>query len=305
MRKMRLILILTVVVMLSVMVLGCDKKTTKPSATPAKMILVPGGSFTMGDATGEGFSDERPTHTVTLNSFFIGKYEVTQAEFSKYMQPDHPWEAHFGRGDNFPAYNVSWYSIIKYCNLRSMAEKLTPCYTINRSTDPADWGPVPTDDNNPTWDAVTCDFSANGYRLPTEAEWEYAARARTNDPDYLYSGSNDIEAVAWYYDEEDDDDDLSNWGSHPVGKKAPNGLGIYDMSGNLEEWCWDWYDWDYYEVSPQNNPTGPTTGDSRVIRGGSWGDDPEFCRVPFRWDDYPYDFGYYTVGFRLCRSNVD
>lgn len=87
MRKMRLILILTVVVMLSVMVLGCDKKTTKPSATPAKMILVPGGSFTMGDATGEGFSDERPTHTVTLNSFYIGKYEVTQAEFSKYMQP--------------------------------------------------------------------------------------------------------------------------------------------------------------------------------------------------------------------------
>ncbi len=258
---------------------------------PDQMIYVPGGTFTMGDT--RGYVNELPTHTVTLNSFYIGKYEVTQAEYSQYMQPGSSWRSDYGLGDNYPAYYVSWYAILKYCNLRSMAEGLIPCYTINGSTNPANWGAVPTDYND-AWDAAICDWNANGYRLPTEAEWEYAARGATNNPDYLYSGSDDINAVAWYE---------SNSGqiSHPVGTKTPNGIGTYDMSGNVYEWCWDWYGYGYYSSSPQNNPTGPASGSSRVLRGGGWINSAYYCRVANRDYNYPsYSGG--DIGFRLCRS---
>ena len=258
------------------------------------MIYVPGGTFTMGRTTGSGYSDELPTHMVTLNSFYIGKYEVTQAEYSQYMQPGYSWTSDYGLGDNYPAYNVSWYAILKYCNLRSMAEGLIPCYTINGSTNPANWGAVPTDYNE-AWDAAICNWNANGYRLPTEAEWEYAARGATNNPDYLYSGSDDINAVAWY------DGNNSPSGSKPVGTKAPNGIGTYDMSGNVYEWCWDWYGYGYYSSSPQNNPTGPASGSSRVLRGGFWINSAYYCRVANRDYNYPsYSGG--DIGFRLCRS---
>ena len=259
---------------------------------PSDFIYVPGGTFTMGDTRGLGFSDELPTHTVTLNSFYIGKYEVTQAEYSQYM-PSPNWTSSYGLGDNYPAYRVSWYAILKYCNLRSMAEGLTPCYTISGSTDPADWGEVPTS-NNSTWDAAICNWNANGYRLPTEAEWEYAARGATNNPDYLYSGSDDINAVAWY---------TNNSGSstHPVGTKAPNGIGTYDMSGNVWEWCWDWYSSSYYSSSPQDNPTGPASGSSRVFRGGSWSYNAYYCTVSFRLD-YFATYSHYSLGFRVCRA---
>lgn len=256
-------------------------------------VLVEGGTFTMGDTRGEGFSDELPTHSVTLNSFYIGKYEVTQAEYAQYMQPSWSWTSNYGLGDNYPAYYVTWYAILKYCNLRSMAEGLTPVYSISGSTNPANWGSVPTSRNS-TWNAALCNWSANGYRLPTEAEWEYAARGATKTPDYLYSGSDDINAVAWYSGN-------SGYTSHPVGTKAPNGLGLYDMSGNLYEWCWDWYSSSYYSSSSQNNPTGPASGSSRVVRGGSWGDCADLCRVAKRYNFYPDSSGD-VVGFRLCRA---
>jgi formylglycine-generating enzyme required for sulfatase activity len=261
---------------------------------PVQMIYVPGGTFTMGRTTGSGFSHELPTHTVTLNSFYIGKFEVTQAEYSQYMQPGSSWTSGYGLGDNYPAYYVSWYAILKYCNLRSIAEGLTPCYTINGSTNPANWGAVPTD-NNDAWDAAICDWNANGYRLPTEAEWEYAARGATNNPDYLYSGSDDINAVAWY------DGNNSTYGSKPVGTKSPNGIGTNEMSGNVYEWCWDWYSSSYYSNSPQNNPTGPASGSYRVRRGGCWYSGATLCRVALRFYYRP-DYSYDVIGFRLCRS---
>jgi len=266
---------------------------TISGGTPGEMVLVPGGTFTMGDTRGEGDSNELPTHSVTLNSFYIGKYEVTQAEYAQYMQPSSSWTSHYGHGDDYPAYYVSWYAIIKYCNLRSLAEGLTPCYTISGSTNPANWGSVPTS-NNSTWNAAICNWNANGYRLPTEAEWEYAARGATNTPDYLYSGSDDINAVAWYSGN-------SGYTSHPVGTKAPNGLGLYDMSGNLYEWCWDWYSSSYYSSSPSNNPTGPASGSGRVFRGGYWNSSASYYRVAYRSYNSPRS-SYYSYGFRLCRA---
>ena len=264
--------------------------------TPEGFIYVPGGTFTMGDTRGGGSSNELPTHTVTLNSFYIGKYEVTQAEYSQYMQPGASWTSTYGLGDNYPAYYVSWYAILKYCNLRSMAEGLTPVYTISGSTNPANWGTVPTI-NNTTWNAAICNWSANGYRLPTEAEWEYAARGGTNNPDYLYSGSDDINAVAWY------SGNNTPYGSKPVGGKAANGLGLYDMSGNVHEWCWDWYSSTYYSVSPVNNPTGPISGSYRLLRGGDWISNAFSCRVTFRYYGHgPYLSNYYN-GVRIVRAN--
>jgi formylglycine-generating enzyme required for sulfatase activity len=238
-------------------------------------VNVPGGTFIMGDTRGVGYSDELPTHSVTLSSFYIGEYEVTQAEYSQYMQPAASWTSSLGLGDTYPAYYVSWYAILKYCNLRSIAEGLTPCYTISGSTNPAAWGAVPAY-SNATWDAAICNWSANGYRLPTEAEWEYAARGATNNPDYLYSGSDDVGSVAWYIG-----NNTPN-GTKSVGTKAPNGIGTHDMSGNLLEWCWDWYG--SYSSAPQTNPTGPSSGayPFRLLRGGYWNITATGCRVSVR-----------------------
>ncbi len=184
------------------------------------LVLVPAGTFTMGDTRGVGYSRELPTHQVTLSSFYIGKYEVTQGEYQAVMGTN---PSYFSGSDK-PVEQVTWYNAVEYCNARSIQEGLTPCY------------------NTSTW---ACDFSANGYRLPTEAEWEYAARGASNNPDYLYAGSNDINSVAWYGDN-------SSSTTHNVGTKAPNGLGIYDMSGNVYEWCNDWYG--SYSSSAQTDP---------------------------------------------------
>jgi len=174
-----------------------------------------------------------------------------------------------------------------------MAECLTPVYTIGGSTNPSNWGIVPTAQIF-TWDAVICNWSANGYRLPTEAEWEYAARGATNNPDYLYSGSDDIDSVAWNY---------SNSGcvSHQVGTKAPNQLGIYDMSGNVWEYCWDWYDSNYYNYSPDTNPQGPVWGSLRVLRGGNSGCWDLYCRFAIRCNGHPH-YRIILFGFRVCRT---
>jgi len=227
-----------------------------------------------------------PIHLVALSSFYIGKYEVTQAEWIATMETN---PSSFTGDLNRPVENVSWYDILIYCNKRSVAEGLTPCYTINNSTDPVSWGTVPTT-TNATWDAVICNWSANGYRIPTEAEWEFAARGGNCSNGYNYSGSNTIDDVGWYADN-------SGNTTHPVGTKLPNELGIYDMSGNVFEWTWDWYA--NYSSSTQTNPTGPTTGSERILRGGSY-----YYYFVVAWRErggYPYSVNS-NRGFRLARS---
>jgi len=269
-------------------------------AHPIQMVYVPAGIFTMGDTQSGQWNDALPTHSVSLSSFYIGKYEVTQAEYSQFMQSDmqpaEGWTSGLGMGDNYPAYAITWYYILKYCNLRSIAEGLTPVYIINGSTNPLNWGAMPSS-SNANWNAAICNWNANGYRLPTEAEWEYAARGAADTPDYMYSGSDNIDDVAWYAN-----DNNSN-SCRPVGTKAPNGLGIYDMSGNVDEWCWDWYS--SYSNEALNNPTGPTIGNYRLVRGGGWAaDDAAFeCWISYRDSQGHHpDYDSCDGGFRLCRT---
>ena len=268
-----------------------QKSEVQFGKTLENLIFVEGGSFSMGSLDGE--EDVKPVHEVTVSPFYIGKYEVTQAEYTRYMRPASSWTAEYGVGDSYPAYYVSWYAALKYCNYRSKAEGLTPCYTIDGSTDPDYWGAVPTF-TNATWDAVICDWEANGYRLPTEAEWEYAARGGIKSRDFRYAGSNNYGQVAWY-------DVNSDYETHKVGEKSANELGIYDMSGNVSEWCWDWYDSSYYSESPKDNPKGQAGGDWKLLRGGDFYEDEVNCRVYTRNYTMPY-FSQHNSGFRICRT---
>jgi formylglycine-generating enzyme required for sulfatase activity len=170
-------------------------------------------------------------------------------------------------------YYVSWKEAVEYCNRRSEKEGLRLAYSISRDT-------------------VVCDWNANGYRLPTEAEWEYAAKGGKKGSAYLYAGGDNLGEVAWYYDNSDDK-------THEAGKKKANDLGIYDLSGNVWEWRWDWYG--AYSQSAQTDPRGPVSGTYRVRRGGSWGDYARFQRSSFRLLDSP-DRRSNHIGFRVARS---
>ncbi len=272
---------------------GSQVSFKTPLEIEIEMIYVTGGSFEMGCGTGQSDceGDENPVHTVTLSNFYIGKYEVTQAQYLAVMGTN-PVSG-YGVGDNYPVYYVSWYHTLVFCNKLSMMEGLTPVYTISGSTNPDNWGAVPTSDNA-TWNAATCNWSANGYRLPTEAEWEYAARGGTNYTDYyMYAGSNTIGDVAWYTNN-------SSNTTHIVGTKAANQRGIYDMSGNVWEWCGDWKG--TYSSSSQTNPTGASSGSYRVIRGGSWLIGASYCRVANRGGSTPSS-SLSEVGFRVSRKD--
>jgi len=205
-----------------------------------------------------------------VSDFYIGKYEVTQKEWTEIMGKNlSNW-----KGDNLPVEKVSWYDAVKFCNKKSDKEGLTRCYSGSGTN-------------------TKCNFSANGYRLPTEAEWEYSARGGNKSKGYKYSGSHNIGSVAWY-------NDNSGRKTHKVGTKQPNELGIYDMSGNVREWCNDWYE--SYSSSSQTNPRGASSGSDRVLRGGSWDSYASCCRVAFRYYSYP-DRSDYLIGFRLSRSS--
>ena len=278
----------------------CNYKEVVDIAKISKdFVLIPAGSFQMG--SNEGYDKDKPVHEVTITKpFYMGKYEVTQAEYEKYCSytGSNSPKSSYGDGDNYPAYYVSWYDALVYCNKRSIAEGLTPCYSIKGSTDPKVWGTVPSSEDA-TWDAATCDFNASGYRLPTEAEWEYAARAGDNTVDSLtYSGTSDVSKLgdyAWYKDNSDST-------THEVGTKKANAFGLYDMSGNVYEWCWNWYT-DSYDTETEggSDPTGSSAGSFRVGRGGSWGHYSDYCAVSFRNYGSPYYLNY-SLGFRVVRQ---
>ncbi|MBO5017527.1 MAG: SUMF1/EgtB/PvdO family nonheme iron enzyme [Alistipes sp.] len=223
------------------------------------MVWVEGGSFDMG--SNSGYDDERPVHRVTLAGYWIGATEVTQAQWESVMGTDirqqrdkAGYSSLYGEGSNYPMYYVNYDEAKEFC--RRLSERTGRTYT-----------------------------------LPTEAQWEYAARGGRDGvrDNYTYSGSNSIGSVAWY-------DGNSGNSTNPVGRKSPNQLGLYDMSGNLWEWCLDYYR--SYSSSSQTNPTGPSSGDSQVLRGGSWLNGGSRCRVPYR-DYYNPSYRYYGLGFRV------
>ena len=219
----------------------------------ADMVYVAGGTFTMGALPNDkkAWGDEKPRHQVTLSSFYISKYEVTQELWQAVMGSN----PSYFKGDlQRPVENVSW----------------DDCQTFIRKLN---------------------ELTGEQFRLPTEAEWEYAAKGGQKSRGYLYSGSNDIGSVAWY-------DDNSNNTTHPVGQKQPNELGLYDMSSNVLEWCLDWYG--TYPSSAQTNPAGPSSASHRVNRGGCWKNPARNCRASFRYFSSPGN-SYSYLGLRLAR----
>jgi len=247
------------------------------------------GTFTMGNTKEQNKPSELPTHQVTLSDYRIGKYPIKQSEWVSVMGE---WSFEFADNPDHPADNISWYAALVYCNKLSIGEGITPVYSINGSTNPDDWGNIPNS-ANATWDSVVCDWSSKGYRLPTESEWEFAARSRGNDTDFLYSGSNNIDLVAWY-------NGISPLATRPVGLKRPNILQIYDMSGNIREWCWDRYG--NYTPTPKHNPHGPGSGEYSVNRGGSYNDDADTCRISARGFDHRYKSESF-YGLRVVKAN--
>ncbi|MBO5481922.1 MAG: SUMF1/EgtB/PvdO family nonheme iron enzyme [Spirochaetaceae bacterium] len=220
--------------------------------------------------------------SLTIPDLIVSDHEVTRGEYKSVMGSDPSTAKAYDKngteltGDavlNNPVGWVSLYDALVYCNKLSIKEKLTPCYSIDGSTDPKDWGEVPTSSNT-TWDAATCNFEANGYRLPTEAEWEWLARGGEN---YKYAGSDNVDDVAWYTSNTND------IGTREAKTKAPNGYGLYNMSGNVWEWCWEWF------------------VNDRVIRGGCCRNVGYACGVAYRNNvGRPYECSNYC-GFRVVR----
>ena len=246
------------------------------TASGVEMVALPGGEFVMGSDRGN--PDETPPHKVKVSAFLIDKYEVTHEMFTKAQLPN---PSHWQDSPKKPVERVRWRDAKLYCNERSLLEKLKPCY------------------NEKTAD-FDCDYTANGYRLPTEAEWEYACRAGTDGP-YDFGQPDKLRQVAWFADN-------ANARTHPAGEKKPNGWGIFDLYGNVSEWCEDVYSPDYYKESPSVDPLGPPSPGKdvkRVMRGGSWKASADMCRATLRQGERTGDSDacFYTdyCGFRCVR----
>ena len=264
---------------------GCKKvEQGQSAASPKKgpkiirtklgveMVVIPGGWFEMGSR--DGNPDEQPVHRVWVDGFLMDRFEVTQALYERLMTAN---PSHF-KGTNRPVEQISWANAALFCNMRSRAEGLEPCYDEETGE---------------------CNYNANGYRLPTEAEWEYACRAGTTTRYFFGQDPRQLKLYAWYADN-------SEKRTHPVGQKRPNPWGLYDMYGNVAEWCNDMYASDYYAHSPTRNPHGPKEGKRYVLRGGSWKSSADACRSAARFAEDPgfedACFARDTIGFRCVRK---
>ena len=248
-----------------------------------KMVPIPFGSFQMG--SNDDRDSAKPVHMVTLDEFEMSKYEITQGQYEAIMGENPSW---FSGSDDLPVERVSWYDAVRFCNSVSYLVGFDRCY------------------DETSWE---CYFIKNGYRLPTEAEWEYACRAGTTTKYYTGDSESDFDRVGWYYSNsgnkslyghewDSNEMDANNCRTHPVGEKEPNAFGLYDMHGNVFEWCHDWFD-DYTSGSV-TNPTGPTSGPGRVLRGGSWGTNAKKWQSVSRGMNSPWNrFG--NFGFRVVR----
>ena len=267
-------------------IVACNQVSQQPAVTTEtvttesgiEMISLPGGTFTMGSRAGE--KDEQPTHDITLSPFWIDKYEVTHEMF---VVAELPNPSRWQDDPRKPVERVRWRDAKQYCNERSLLEGLTPSY----------------DESQPGW---PCDFSASGFRLPTEAEWEYACRAGSRG-DYDFGAVGKLGQYAVFSEN-------SSQRTQPVGTKRPNRWGLHDMYGNVAEWCHDVYSEDYYDSSPDTDPRGPSASATaadlkRVIRGGSWKATVSMCRASFRQGQRTGDTDacFYTdfCGFRCVR----
>jgi formylglycine-generating enzyme required for sulfatase activity len=292
-KKFSVLGIIVFMMMIGLMLVGCGNPAGEDKDPPYslgyEMEEIDGGLFNMGDNYG--------SHNVELSSFRMGKYEVTQHQYTEVMGSN---PSSFD-GDDLPVEMVSWYDAIVFCNTLSIKEDLEPAYRVQIAgewiTDPEEMGTHEyLIDPDPAWENVEMISGASGYRLPTEAEWEYAARGGQESEGYEYSGSDDPDEVAWYLDNSDNT-------THEVGEKEANELGLYDMSGNVWEWCWDWYG-SYPDDNLEDNYAGASSGTSRVGRGGSWSNDAYIIlSSSFRHYIDPSgrsDF----IGFRLVRPVV-
>ena len=259
-----------------------DKKKYTVASISFNMVKVKGGTFVMGTRD-TGDDDERPSHPVTLSDYYIGETEVTQGLWESVMK----YSGKCADGTTMSAYGSGvWLNTSPSLN-RGLGVN-HPAYHVSHN------------DIMDVFLPRLIRITGQNFRLPTEAEWEYAARGGNNRNGYTYSGSNNLSDVAWYSDN-------ANYVTHKVATKASNELGVYDMSGNVWEWCADWYDSDYYSSSPTTNPTGPYTGSKRVLRGGGIYNNERDCRVSIRFGSEPnndrystIEHYYYLFGFRLA-----
>jgi formylglycine-generating enzyme required for sulfatase activity len=265
--------------------LGCRKPDSPQAAghlpifktqSGADLVTIPPGYFEMGNRSSR--DEEKPVHKVWIDSFLMDRHEVTQAEYENIGKVEaFPNPSHF-QGADLPVEQVTWPQAARFCNARSRFEGLKPCYNE---------------------ESGECDFEANGYRLPTEAEWEYACRAGTSSGYSFGDDARRLGDFAWFVDN-------AGKKTHPVGRKRPNPWGLFDMHGNVAEWCQDLYDPNYYKASPVKTPRGPAEANENVLRGGSWKSPADALRSSHRIGETP---GFSdaclardAIGFRCVRK---
>jgi formylglycine-generating enzyme required for sulfatase activity len=270
------------------------------------MVSIVPGTFSMGSPLAEPErNNDELQHQVTLSGFYMSKYPITQLEYWAVMGRTIEEQQESaalndssdkGRGDKYPIYYVSWYEALVFCNKLSMILGVDPVYKIKGTTDPSEWGnPWEWYGTDAAWDAVTIVDGANGYRLPTEAQWEYACRAGTTS---AYSNGDTINSSTGWYN--------SNTAqrTNVVGRRPANAWGLYDMHGNIWEWCWDWYG--SYSSAAQTDPGGPSSGTDpkRVVRGGAWSTYGKELRSAARLS-YSPSVRRDDIGFRVVRTSIE